>query len=74
MTIRNNGDGWFDDGLPSGLGTIGCGTITSTLPEYAWRCHLCYGTSFPVEEGKQPNSFHRFMQRLFFGITWEKLL
>lgn len=42
-------------------------------PVYAWKCQLIYGTYWHVEEGKQPNWFHRMMQRLCFGIKWERL-
>lgn len=42
-------------------------------PVYVWRCQLIPGTYWCVEEGKQPNWFHRKMQQLCFGIKWEKL-
>lgn len=44
-----------------------------SLPTYAWKCELCKNTFWYVEEGKQPNAFHRFMQRLCFGIKWERI-
>lgn len=41
-------------------------------PKYTWKCQLIPGTYWMVEEGKQPNWFHRKMQELSFGIKWEK--
>ena len=41
-------------------------------PKYTWRCRLIHGTWWMVEEGKQPNWFHRKMQELCFGFKWEK--
>jgi hypothetical protein len=42
-------------------------------PEYAWRCHLIPGVVYQLAEGKQPNAFHRLMQRLCFGVRWERI-
>ena len=42
-------------------------------PKYAWKCELMKGTWWMVEEGKQPNWFHRKMQELCFGFKWEKI-
>ena len=42
-------------------------------PEYAWRCHLVRGVVYHLEEGKQPNAFNRLMQRLCFGVRWERI-
>jgi hypothetical protein len=42
-------------------------------PEYAWRCHLIPGVVYHLEEGRQPNAFHRLMQRLCFGVRWERI-
>jgi hypothetical protein len=42
-------------------------------PKYAWKCELMKGTWWMVEEGKQPNRFHRKMQELCFGFKWEKI-
>jgi hypothetical protein len=42
-------------------------------PEYAWRCHIGYNLVYQLEEGRQPNAFHRLMQRLCFGIRWERV-
>jgi hypothetical protein len=44
-----------------------------SMPKYSWKCQLTHGTYWYVEEGKQPNAFHRFMQRLCFGIVWSKI-
>jgi hypothetical protein len=41
-------------------------------PKYAWKCQLLPGTFWMVEEGKEPNWFHRKMQELCFGIKWIK--
>ena len=30
-------------------------------PKYVWKCQLIPGTHWMVEEGKQPNWFHREM-------------
>ena len=42
-------------------------------PDYAWRCYLGSNLMLNVEEGKQPNAFHRLMQRLCFGFRWERI-
>jgi hypothetical protein len=42
-------------------------------PYYAWRCHLIPGVVYQLAEGKQPNAFHRLMQRLCFGVRWERI-
>jgi hypothetical protein len=42
-------------------------------PEFAWRCHLVPGVVYHLEEGRQPNAFHRLMQRLCFGVRWERI-
>ncbi len=47
--------------------------VTISMPKYTWRCQLLTGTYWNVEEGKEPNWFHRKMQQLCFGIKWEKL-
>lgn len=47
--------------------------VTISKPKYTWRCHLLTNTYWNVEEGKEPNWFHRKMQQLCFGIKWEKL-
>lgn len=31
------------------------------------------GTHWMVQEGKQPNAFHRFMQRICFGFKWSRI-
>lgn len=49
------------------------GERTKLLPNYAWRCRLNNSTLWIVEEGQQPNTFHRFMQRLCLGAKWEKI-
>lgn len=42
-------------------------------PKMAWKCELHKNTFWHCEEGKQPNAFHRFMQRLCFGIKWSRV-
>lgn len=31
------------------------------------------GLSINIVEGKEPNWFHRWMQRICFGFRWEKI-
>ena len=42
-------------------------------PNYTWQCRLHGNVYWMVEEGKQPNWFHRKTQELIFGIRWEKI-
>lgn len=42
-------------------------------PKDAWRCYLAPHFCINVPEGKQPNRFHRWMQRLCFGFRWERI-
>jgi hypothetical protein len=44
-----------------------------SIPKYTWKCQLMEGTYWQVEEGKQPNAFHRFMQRVCFGFKWSRI-
>jgi hypothetical protein len=37
-----------------------------------WRGHIC-GVDYIPTKGNEPNRFHRFMQRLAFGIVWRKV-
>ena len=46
---------------------------TIKMPVYTWRVWLTPNTTYCVEEGKQPNAFHRFMQRATLGFRWEKI-
>ena len=41
-------------------------------PQCDWRCTLST-LSWDVERGKEPNAFHRTMQRWLLGIKWERL-
>lgn len=34
---------------------------------------VCGTISFTLNEGKQPNWFHRWMQYLILGIYWKKI-
>lgn len=47
--------------------------MTIKTPKYAWKCEIHKGTHWMVEEGKEPNWFHRKMQQLCFGFKWEKI-
>ena len=42
-------------------------------PRPAWTCELHPGTFWHVEEGKQPNRFHRWMQKICFGFKWTEI-
>jgi hypothetical protein len=42
-------------------------------PKMSWKCELHPNTYWHCEEGKQPNSFHRFMQKLCFGVKWSRI-
>ena len=41
-------------------------------PKYRWKVRLTSNTWWMVEEGMEPNWFHRKMQELCFGIKWIK--
>ena len=56
-----------EDYLPSTM------TVSGTKqPKYRWRVRLTHNTYWQVEEGSEPNWFHRKMQELCFGIKWIK--
>jgi hypothetical protein len=42
-------------------------------PNYTWKCQLHPGTWWMVEEGREPNWFHRKMQEICFGVKWIKI-
>lgn len=42
-------------------------------PDCKWRVEVMKDVYWMREEGEQPNAFHRFMQRIFFGFKWEKI-
>ena len=42
-------------------------------PNYSWKCELAPNVFWNVEEGKQPNAFHRWMQKICFGFKWSKI-
>jgi hypothetical protein len=46
---------------------------TIKVPKYTWRCQLHPGTYWSVEDHRVPNRFHRWMQKLCFGVVWEKI-
>jgi len=43
-------------------------------PDHEWKLDITGTGAFEVHvpEGKQPNWFHRKMQKMFFGIEWSK--
>jgi rubredoxin len=36
-----------------------------------WRCEIA-GLTYIPEKGREPNRFHRFMQRVCFGTVWTR--
>lgn len=52
----------------------GNNTIYSVIFEEPtpWQLKISDGLIMHFKEGKQPNRFHRFMQRVFFGFVWSK--
>ena len=42
-------------------------------PKASWS--VCVGGGYKIMciEGKQPNRFHRWMQKVFLGLKWEKM-
>lgn len=55
------------------IGNTQFASASILLPKYAWKCQLHSNTYWYVHEGKQPNAFHRFMQRLCFGVKWSRI-
>jgi hypothetical protein len=49
------------------------GIYCINVPKMTWKCELHPMTFWHCEEGKQPNAFHRFMQRLCFGVKWTRI-
>jgi hypothetical protein len=43
------------------------------VPTYSWKCQICPNTYWHIEDGNQPNRFHRFMQKVCFGVEWSKI-
>lgn len=37
-----------------------------------WRCFITNNTCITPHKGKEPNWFHRLMQRLILGFRWER--
>ena len=50
-------------------GTKECKSVSS----YAWRCEISPFFWWHLPEGGQPNAFHRFTQRIFLGLKWERI-
>lgn len=47
--------------------------FTFHLPEASkWGCWLGDTTVWYPPKGEEPNAFHRFMQRLCFGVKWKR--
>lgn len=50
--------------------------IDSPPKQSDWACCIFgepgkpYSTIYRPREGQEPNAFHRYMQNLFFGVTW----
>jgi len=42
-------------------------------PKASWQCQLTPDHVYLVVEGNQPNAFHRFMQRICFGLKWSRI-
>ena len=42
-------------------------------PEFAWRCHLIPGVVYHLEEGKQPNAFHRLPSPHAAPMLWRQV-
>lgn len=63
----------FEKGYPSFEAVNGLEYTAFKTPKYAWKCELHPNTYWQCEEGKQPNAFHRFMQRLCFGLKWTRI-
>lgn len=51
------------------------GTIYMPSPKYTWEVKIGgpTGLTIRIEEGKEPNVFHRVMQELVLGITWRRI-
>lgn len=41
-------------------------------PQGAWTVQIAPGWTHRVPEGQEPNRFHRWMQRVCFGLKWHK--
>lgn len=44
----------------------------STLEYSDWELIFCGNIRWRPLKGKEPNRFHRFMQKLCFGVEWHK--
>ncbi len=53
---------------PAGKYTV---ANASTFSPYQWRWSIAPGCYFQVVSA--PNRFHRFMQRVFLGLIWERI-
>ncbi len=42
------------------------------LPDWYWSLDSKGSIRFGPEGGSAPNAFHRWMQRVFLGIRWER--
>ena len=39
----------------------------------SWFVSLCGNYKIMCIDGKQPNRFHRWMQKVFLGLKWDKI-
>lgn len=41
-------------------------------PKYEYKMYINDTLAINIVEGKEPNRFHRWMQKICFGFRWEK--
>lgn len=42
-------------------------------PKYSYHLHITPSFIINIVEGREPNWFHRWMQKICFGFRWEKI-
>ena len=42
-------------------------------PKFTWRYYFSGDKTFVIHVYTPPNRFHRWMMKVFLGITWEKI-
>lgn len=42
-------------------------------PEYKWRCYISNNFWIGFQESEEPNTFHRYMQKLILGFKWVRV-
>lgn len=50
---------------------IGC---KLNIPEYKWKFSFKGSDCLVIVTNNAPNAFYRFVQRIFLGIVWERIL